>query len=241
MDKILDKEIQYNKLQILGKLAASLAHEIRNPLSALKLNLDFLSLSSEQLNNEEGESLKACIESVERIQALIENTLDFSRHPTKDFNLYSLNDVIKQALEIVESEAKRKNVIIEENLFPALPYINLNRNMILQVVLNLITNAMDASESQDRVIIRTCVSKEPEEYICLEVEDTGVGIRDEDKDNIFIDFYTSKEEGTGLGLSVCKMLLNQHKAIIDFKSIEGKGTTFFVKFPKLLIEDYNET
>ena len=241
MDKALEKEIQNNKLQILGKLAASLAHEIRNPLSALKLNLDFLTLSGDKLNSEENESLTACIESVDRIQSLIENTLDFSRRPSKDFSLYSLNDIVKQAIEIIESSARRKNLTFEEELHPSLPYLNLNRNMILQVVLNLITNAMDASDSKDKVIVRTFMYSEEIDFICLEVEDNGVGIKDEDKENIYTDFYTSKEEGTGLGLSVCKMLLNLHKAGIDFKSTEGKGTTFCVKFPKLLTEDDNET
>lgn len=237
MDRTLDKEIQNNKLQILGKLAASLAHEIRNPLSALKLNLDFLALSDNIFNPEEKDSLNACIESVDRIQTLIENTLDFSRRPSKDFSLSSLNDIVKQALEITESSARRKNLLIEENLNPAIPYLNLNRNMILQVILNLITNAMDASENKGSVLIRTYIYSGNSELVCLEVEDKGVGIKDEDKENIFTDFYTSKEEGTGLGLSVCKMLLNLHKAEIDFKSTAGKGTTFCVKFPKLLTEE----
>ncbi|NLT51306.1 MAG: HAMP domain-containing histidine kinase [Ignavibacteria bacterium] len=238
MDKILDKEIQYNKLQILGKLTASLAHEIRNPLSALKLNLDFLTLSSEHLNAEENECLKACIESADRIQNLMETTLDFSRRPSKDFNLCNLNEIIHQALEILDGAVKRRNIKVEQKLSHSLPHLNLNKNMILQVILNLITNAIDASENHSTIFLRTFIGSGD---IHFEVEDNGVGIKEEDKTNIFTDFYTSKTKGTGLGLSVCKMLLNIHSAKIDFRSTEGKGSCFYVTFPKQITEDYNET
>ncbi len=229
----LEKEVQNNKLQILGKLAASLAHEIRNPLSALKLNLDYLNLSKEQLSSENAECLDACMDSVERIHLLIENTLDFSRKTSRQEAIYTLNDVIKQALAITESEARRHGIRILTEISGRTDYL-VDKNKILQVILNLLTNAIEASEKNSEVFLRLF---ENEEGLVLQVEDKGVGIKDEHKEKIFSDFFTSKKHGTGLGLSVCRMLLHEIGAVISFTSSEGKGTVFTVIFPSKISEE----
>ncbi len=235
---LLKDEIQNNKLLMLGKLAASLAHEIRNPLSALKINLDYLSLSNRDFNEEISESIDTCIEATERIQNLIDDTLEFSRAADKDVRLYLINEVAEQAITIVRSSSKRKKIRIEADLNQQLSYLSFNKNKILQVVLNLITNAVEASSPGNVVKVKTYLSDN--ENIILEVEDNGTGIRNEDKNKIFKDFFTTKVDGTGLGLTVCKMLLSDHKARIEFKSKVGEGSKFFIKFPKQTLEVKNE-
>ncbi|MFH0734123.1 MAG: HAMP domain-containing sensor histidine kinase [bacterium] len=228
-------DIQSNKLLVLGKLAASLAHEIRNPLSALMLNLDYLTLSKEELNSEILDSVKACKEAAERIQILMENTLDFSRRSNKEINYHSIKDILEQATSLIEGEAKLKNISISLIYNEPIPHIDVDKNKILQVFVNLIHNAIEASFMNNKVEVKVGLNTNND--ILLEIEDYGVGIKEEDKVKIFSDFYTNKAHGTGLGLVVCKMLLEEFNAKLDFESVEGKGSKFFIIFPHKKNED----
>lgn len=214
----------------MGKLSATLAHEIRNPLSALKLNLNYLKMSEEEFDPEVIECLNSCVEAADRIQDLIENTLEFSRTPTRDDKEVNINEVTVQAIDILMGTAKKKNVDIISDLDEKLPHIIFNRNKILQVFINLITNAIDASERNSMIKLRSYQNSKKD--VIFEVEDNGVGIGEDAKEKVFMDFYTSKRSGTGLGLSVCKKLLEEYDCEIDFESAENKGTTFKILFPK---------
>ncbi|MEI7811850.1 MAG: ATP-binding protein [Ignavibacteria bacterium] len=223
------KEENDNKLQILGKLAASLAHEIRNPLSAIKLNLEFVKMS--EINDDVRDSIDSCIEATQRIQSLIENTLDFSRSSINDFTPQSINIVVSSAVEIMVSRGKVFNIVITEQLDHTLPPVSFNKNKMLQVLLNLITNAFEAIEKNGLVKIKTYREVINEnQYVTLEIEDSGKGISEDNKAKIFNDFFTNKEYGTGLGLSVCKMILDEFNASIDFVSHVGRGSRFYVRF-----------
>lgn len=226
---MIQDEIQNNKLQILGKLSASLAHEIRNPLSALKLSLEYIKMSDH--NPDLLESINSCLDATNRIQALIETTLDFSRTTLNDCSKISLNEIVDLAIEIMHSRAKILNIKILKQLNEDVGLVYFNKNKMLQVILNLITNAMEACTSSGVVTIRTYSEYiDKIKYNTIEIEDNGVGITEEDKEKIFHDFYTKKPTGTGLGLSVCKMILEEFEAKIDFRSQFGKGTNFFVRF-----------
>lgn len=218
----------------MGKLSATLAHEIRNPLSALKLNLNYLKMSEEEFDPEVIECLNSCVEAVDRIQDLIENTLEFSRTPNKDEKETSVNEVSMQAVDILSGTAKKKNINIVSELDEKLPMLLVNRNKILQVFINLITNAIDASERNSSVTLRSYQNTKKD--VIFEVEDKGVGIKEEVKDKIFTDFYTNKKQGTGLGLSVCKKLLEEYESEISFKSEENNGTCFKIIFPQKLVK-----
>jgi signal transduction histidine kinase len=224
-------EIQNNKLLILGKLAAGLVHEIRNPLSAIKLNLEYVRMS------EVSEDVKTCIEAgieaSERIQTLIETTLDFSRASAAENYPESLNTVAENAASIMLAKANVLNIKIEKYLDPALPFINFNKNKILQVLINLVTNAIEAIGKGGTVKIKTYIEElKGENFVTIEVEDNGSGINEESKEKIFKDFYTEKINGTGLGLGVCRMILEQYNASMSFDTEPGKGTRFYVRFIK---------
>ena len=225
----MKNDVQNNKLIILGKLAASLAHEIRNPLSAIKLNLGFLEMSANENERETKESVSSALEAVDRIQYLIESTLEFSRKNVKDTDLYSLNEICEQSIEIIHSSARRKSLEIKSDFTNNLPDLNISKNKTTQIILNLLTNAIEASSRNSQIFIRTYKNRN-NDLVFLEVDDSGCGIKDEDKDKIFTDFYTNKKNGTGLGLSVCKMLSEELNASIEFESTEGVGTKFIVKF-----------
>ncbi len=228
-DKIVNKDsVHDNKLKILGKLAASLSHEIRNPLSVLKLNLEFLKMNSEQYDEETNECIDAAIEAANIINELTQNTLEFSRKNKNEIEFYQLNNIIRKAIQITKGNAGKKNISYKLNLASDLPELEINETKILQVIVNLLSNAIEASSPNSGITIN---SFEKNGSINLEVIDEGTGFSELVKDEIFTEFYTNKKSGTGLGLSVCKTLLEEHNAEILAKNNETKGATFIVKFP----------
>jgi len=223
----LTDKVHDNKLQILGKLAASLTHEIKNPLSVLKLNLDYLKMSKEKYDDETNECIDASIEAAEIINQLIYNTLEFSRKDKSDYELCSVNSIIKKALNITHGNANKKNITFELNLEDSLPEITVNETNILQVFVNIISNGIEASNPKSKITLNSYLL---DNKICTEVIDEGIGIEESDIDKIFDEFYTNKEDGTGLGLSVCKSILDDHGATIELSNNNGKGTKFSINF-----------
>ena len=224
--------IQNNKLQILGKLTASLFHEVRNPLSAVKLNLDYMKMFKDELPKEVNESLDDCFEALNRIQVMIDQMLGFTRKNHLEFEKkVPLNKISEDAVALVAYRSKKLNISFEINYDQELPEIHFDENKLLQVLLNLITNSVDSVNDKGKIILSTY--KKLEDNIVTvfwTIEDDGQGISDENKSKIFEDFYTNKKHGTGLGLSVCKMLLDEHEAEITFESEVDKGTKFTIRF-----------
>jgi signal transduction histidine kinase len=230
--------IQNNKLQLLGKLTASLFHEIRNPLSAVRLNLDFIKMYKDELPTEVNESLDDCYEALTRIQVMIDQMLGFTRKNQIELEKkLAINKVTEDAITLVSYRSKKENVSFEKHLDETIPYINFDENKLLQILLNLITNAVDSVSEKGKIIVRTYKKNSGGRFIVFwEVEDNGSGISEENKSKIFEDFFTSKKHGTGLGLSVCKMLLEEDNAKINFESQINKGTKFTIQFQPLDVE-----
>ena len=225
----MDDKVHENKLQILGKLAASLTHEIKNPLSVLKLNLDYLKLSKDKYDQETIECIDSSLEAAEIINQLVYSTLELSRRNKNSFEKNNLNEIIEKALTITKGLANKKGISFELSLDKSIETITANDTNILQVFLNLISNGIEASQSNTKIKIKTSQNNGK---IIAEVIDEGVGIDDEDVDKIFDEFYTKKENGTGLGLSVCKSILDEHQAKITVNNNFEKGTQFKIEFDR---------
>ena len=225
----MSDKIHDNKLQILGKLSASLTHEIKNPLSVLKLNLDYLKMSKENYDQETNECIDASLEAADIINQLIHNTLEFSRKDKNEFDSCNLNNIIKKSITITRGIANKRNINIEINLSESLKKIRVNETNILQVFVNIISNAIEASEIDSTIIIN---SYSENEKVCAEVIDEGIGIHEKDMEKIFDEFYTNKKNGTGLGLHVCKSILENHSASFSLTNNDGKGTKFKVEFER---------
>lgn len=227
----MQNEIQNNKLQIIGKLSASLVHEIRNPLSAIRLNLEYMKMMEESLHPEVKDSIDSCLQAVDRIHTMVESMLEFSRKPVSGSTKHSLNDIIDSGFEILRPIAELKGVKVEKVTKPDITPVHCVRNQILQIIINLMTNAIEACSKGDVIYIKTYQSKaENGLIVTMEIQDTGEGIPEEAQRNLFTEFYTNKESGTGLGLTVCKKIADDHGAKISFRSIPGEGTTFYVNF-----------
>ncbi len=235
---MFDDFVSENRLHILGKITATLLHEIRNPLSVVKLSLDYLNMHRDELSDDLLETIENSSQALFRIQALVDNLLFFSRPNTKEEKLCSIEQISNYATDIVEAEASRKKVLISKECSPDIPYVRCDVNKLLQIFLNLLTNAVEACNDGGKVIIRVYANQM--QNIVWEVEDNGVGISDEDKVTIFNDFFTKKQKGTGLGLSVCKSLAEELKFEINFESQLGKGSKFFLVFNSNLLVSKNE-
>jgi signal transduction histidine kinase len=227
----LEDYIQNNKLTLLGKLTAGLLHEIRNPLTVIKLNLDYLNMFEKELSSELRESVASSLEAFERINFIISDVLDFTRKSGDRQKSVSINTIAERAIDIISFTASKRNINVIKEFDPNIPEININENKLLQVMLNLINNSIEASKDKSDIYVRTSYAETPEnKKIVWEVEDFGCGIKDEDKEKILSGFYTSKVKGSGVGLTVCKRLLEEMGGQLGFESEYGKGSRFFITF-----------
>jgi signal transduction histidine kinase len=222
----------------MGKLTASLIHEIRNPLSVIKLNLDYLKMINDELNAEVNESVDSSSEALERIERLIETINDFSKKNHLAESLSSVNEITLKAINILKSTANNINVRISYELQDQIPEMFFDKNKLLQIILNLLNNALEACPEGGVINIKTFFNEG--NTLVWQVEDNGVGIAEEEREQIFNEFYTSKREGTGLGLSVCRMLLDEYRSELKFESELGNGSKFYILFNPNILEQMSK-
>ncbi|PID62494.1 MAG: hypothetical protein CR986_01635 [Ignavibacteriae bacterium] len=223
---MIDK-VHENKLQILGKLAATLTHEIKNPLSVLKLNLDYLKLGKDNYDAETNECIESSIEAADLINQLVYNTLEFSKKNEDSFSYCDLNSIVKKSLKIMKGHVKTKAISLQLELSDDLTHITGNEINLVQVFINIISNSIEASNKGSKIIIRTYSNLN---NVCAEVIDEGKGINKNEIEKIFDEFYTKKNKGTGLGLSICKTILNKHNAKFSITNNKVKGTKVKIEF-----------
>jgi signal transduction histidine kinase len=184
-------------------------------------------MSDEKFDSEIEECIDASIEAAEIINELIHNTLEFSRKSKESFDSADLNKIIEKAISITKGISNQKNISFSLDLDNSISPITVNETSILQVFVNVISNSIEASPLDSEISIMTYMDKDK---ICAEVIDIGIGIEEEEQDKIFEEFYTNKESGTGLGLHVCKTILDNHNASYSLVNNNLKGTKFKVMF-----------
>jgi len=221
-----------DRLASLGTLTAGLAHEIRNPLVAIKT---FTQLLPERIDDEEfrNQFLNIASGEVDRISALVTELLEFARPSEPKFDLEDINGILDGMILLVSTETKSKRIDIFKDYAKELGSITIDREQMKQVFLNMLLNAIEATSEKGKIYVRTRSYTKPggEPYIQIEFTDTGCGIRPEDLEDIFIPFFTTKEKGSGLGLSISNQIVQDHKGYIDVESQVNKGTSFFINLP----------
>jgi len=229
-----------DRLSSLGQLSAGIAHEIRNPLSGIKLNLQIL---SKKIKNPESiEKINDSLEGIGRINNLIKSVLNFTRPAVPKFKPDYLQRVLKDTVSIMESQLKRKKIRVIMDLPAAEQTIAFDENQIRQVFVNLVLNAMGAMPEGGTIKISGSMDHyEPGKasLFHLVISDNGSGIRQDLLPRIFDPFFTTKPEGTGLGLSIVHKILEQHKATIEVESSDSAGTVFTLTFPINAVEAKN--
>jgi two-component system NtrC family sensor kinase len=223
---------QSNKLASVGRLAAGIAHEINNPLTGV---LTYSSFLLKRARDEETRSdLETIVHETKRCRDIVRGLLDFARQVPPKKSQVDLNAVVERALDIVDNQLKVQNIQVTKSLRSGLPPLAADANQLQQVVLNLLVNAADAFEGDDRqIFLATDLKKiDGAELFEIKVADNGVGIPEKNLGRIFEPFFSTKEhKGTGLGLAVCWGIVTEHGGSIAVESKVGRGTTFTVRLP----------
>ena len=215
------------KLAAIGELAASIVHEIKNPIQILLLQVEAL-----KINTLTQAARDIMANQIIRLSDISKRLMNFARSASSDFTLDSLsiNKPILDVVAMVQPEFKNDNISFNLQLDEQLPHINGNSNYLQQVFLNLVINARDAMPDGGMIAISSSYTSG---HVVVRFSDTGNGISKEKFEDIFKPFFTTKAEGkgTGLGLSICKKIIIQHKGKISVESEIGKGTTFVISIP----------
>ncbi|MCX5885020.1 MAG: ATP-binding protein [Proteobacteria bacterium] len=221
-----------DRLASLGTLTAGLAHEIRNPLVAVKT---FLQLLPEKYDDDEFRNYFLSVASgeVDRISSLVTELLDFARPSEPQLREENINEILDKMVTLVTTETKKKNLKITRNLGEHLPFIQVDKDQIKQVFLNILLNAVQATpENGEITIVTRSFAKSPgETFLQIEVKDTGPGIPAQELELIFTPFYTTKTQGSGLGLSITHQIVEEHHGYIEVDSQGGSGTSFTINLP----------
>lgn len=222
--------IKAEKLAILGQLAAGMVHEIRNPLTAIG---GFLQLMQKHLQGSPREEyIPIMLAELNHANRLISEFLQFARPGFTKRGKCSINDIIKDLVLLVESEALSRQIEIETALDNSTPKIIGDSGQLKQVFINIIKNAFDALSPGGKILIKTkTLWNESENFVQISINDTGAGVDEEVIKNMFNPFFTTKENGTGLGMFTSKKIIDNHKGRIKIKSEPGKGTTVNVLLP----------
>ncbi len=228
-EKELARTLERNeKLMTLGQIAAGIAHEINNPLTAVSAYAQLLSLRSD--DPKAAESARRIQEGAERIHRLVRNLMSFVRPPSEDLYPVDLNEVVADALSFSRYEVTRGNTRLVEDLSGDLPKVLGSKEQLVQILINLLTNARDAVAGRGTVTVRT---REEGGRVLLVVEDDGPGIAPGHIDRLFEPFFTTKPpgKGTGLGLFVAQGIASRHGGRVTVESEPGRGTRAVLSLP----------
>ncbi|PLX53370.1 MAG: hypothetical protein C0611_05540, partial [Desulfobacteraceae bacterium] len=221
--------MQQDKLASIGRLSAGVAHEINNPLTTI-LTTAMLIQEDIDPDNPMYEELGTITNETLRCRKIVASLLDFARQtkPTKKY--HNINDIIIECIGLTRKQAEFKDVQILKALSEQVPELLLDKEQIQQALINLILNATDATDPGGKITVSTALSPD-NQFVNINVSDTGKGIAAEVVDKIFEPFFTTREIGTGLGLAITHGIIGRHGGDIRVQSRPGQGTTFTIRLP----------
>jgi two-component system sensor histidine kinase PilS (NtrC family) len=217
-----------DRLAAVGKLAAGLAHEIRNPLASMCGSIELLG-HAPGLANKDRRLMEIVLREAERLEALVRDFLGFARPQEPQLTVVDVAAQLEEALVIFRGELANRGLTLGTGIEPAV-LVRADPAQLKQVIWNLLSNAADATSSGGRVSVRLFRLGT---RAVFEVEDTGVGISNDDLPHIFDPFFTTKEKGTGLGLALVHRIIERHAGRIEVRSEAGSGTTFRIELTAL--------
>ena len=242
------KEENLEQFEELSKLTGQLAHEIKNPLSTIKINLrligeelsDLVSGGSAEKFSEKAErSLGRALRKIsvvekeaDRLEQILDSFLRYLDRTELQLSNVNLNELISDMIDFYSPQAMSHSIMMRESLYKEPLVCRVDADMIKQVILNLFINSQQAMPGGGELMIRT--TREDEDAV-IQIYDTGSGITSENLPHIFDAYYSSRPQGSGLGLPTAKKILQQHKGTIKAESEPGKGTVFTIKLPVLKV------
>ncbi len=222
-----------SRLELLGSLAAGLAHEIKNPLSTMTLNLQLLKEDWADAQSPRDKKTLAKIDvlqkEVKRLEEILNDFLRFARGPKLAVREADLNAVVEEMLDFVMPETVRQGVHVRCVLDDTLPPVRFDRNVFKQALLNVFLNAQQAMEGSGGELMVT--TRREQSSVRIDVVDTGCGIPTQDLERIFQVYYSTKKTGTGLGLPTARRMIEDHDGAIEVASEVGRGTQVTIRLP----------
>ncbi|MEI6125542.1 MAG: PAS domain S-box protein [Pseudomonadota bacterium] len=223
-----DKLIKYERLSVVGEMAAKIAHDIRNPMTAIG------GFARRILTKELGEDIthhymQIIVQEVDRLEKILNDLLGFTKPPVARFKIADLNSIIQSAYEILALELEQHTITVVEKYDPALPQMLLDPDQIRRVLINIFKNAVEAMPEGGTITVIT--SHENHRWATVEIADTGTGIPAAAMDKIFEPFYTNKATGSGLGLTLAVQIINSHGGTLDVYRGKTAGTVVAIHLP----------
>ncbi|MGV1098079.1 two-component system sensor histidine kinase NtrB [Thiovibrio sp. JS02] len=221
---------QSQRLATLGKMVASVSHEIKNPLGIVRSTAEILGkrLKSVAPGNEHLANI--IVEETSRLDGIVREFLDFARPQEPKPTPGSLNELLGKILKFMEPELEHDKIVLETALAEDLPKIPFDHDLFYRACLNILVNSVQAMPQGGRLKVTTSYDR-PASAVRITVSDTGVGIAPDKLEHIFTPFYTDKNRGTGLGLAIVKNIIDSHRGTLAVESREGEGATFAITLP----------
>jgi signal transduction histidine kinase len=229
--KMEQKIFENERLASVGQLAATIAHEIRNPLSSIKMNIQILSKHL-KLQGFNKRRLEIAADEIKRLNQIVEDVLDFTKPIQMKKEPYRIEKIIEKGVQLLSDKMRERNVQIIQKISSPLPKVSLDWEQMEQAILNILLNAIEAMPTGGILEIDTGKAEGiGRKMISVEIKDTGIGIASEHLAKIFDPFFTTKAKGVGLGLSNVKKIVEAHDGIIQIDSRINQGTSFKVLLP----------
>ncbi|TWH47271.1 PAS domain S-box-containing protein [Sporomusa sp. KB1] len=225
-EKLRKDMIRLDRLNMVGQMAASVAHEVRNPMTVIRGYIQVLAKKTGGIYNSQFDTV---LGELDRANRIISDYLSLAKDKYVEKKKESLSKIVQNIFPLVESEALARNSKCHVQLDETVPMILINSEEIKQLILNLAMNALDALDEGALTIC--CTHNHETNEVELEIRDTGCGIEQSSIEKVFEPFYTTKKNGSGLGLSICKSIVERHDGNISIQSEKGKGSVFNIKFP----------
>jgi len=222
--------IRVERLAAAGKMAASFAHEVRNPLSSMRMLAQMLLQKKDLPQPKREQSMGYILEEIERIEVIVKGLIDFARPAGLNLAPHNLNQLLEEALNLMGAHLNHHQIVLIKKFYPALPKIRFDHDKLKQAFINIMLNAIEAMSEGGTVEVST---SQDSGQIRVAVVDTGVGIPSEDLQRLFEPFFTTKVQGTGLGLANARRILEQHDGGIKIATIVGEGTTVSLWLPSV--------
>ena len=220
-----------SELEELSKLTGHLAHEIKNPLSTIKVNLKLISEDIGGNDQKTARALKKIAvvqKETDRVEQILDDFLRYIGKPELRIIETDINELINDMIDFYAPQAHSHSIVIRLGLYEKPLICKIDIDMLKQVILNLFINAQQAMTDGGELIVRTA---KVQNSAAVTISDTGSGIRQDKLDKIFTAYYSSKPAGSGLGLPIAKKVIDAHKGTIKVDSEQGKGTTFTIQLP----------
>ncbi len=224
-----EKVHRSERLASLGRLAAGVAHEIRNPLSSIKGFAQYFVKRFSGQPEEQGYA-SVMVREVDRLNRVITDLLDFAGPKEPHREPHSLEAVVEQSLKLLTPDLEARKVAVVKDYEPGLPAVSVDRDRISQVFINILLNSLESMEAGGEIRLRLHRSGPPP-AVEVSIADTGAGIPEGDLEKVFEPFFSRKKKGTGLGLAIVHQIVESHRGDIRVESQPRKGTTFRIRLP----------